>query len=145
LTTEVRKGPWLIGTTRYKDFPLALRVRPDSDTPTNRARLASLGVVTHFLAKVRDDGLPEPEYNDSLEDFDIALQEAMAGGEVGIVVLVETFAGKRTYYAYVNDCASFRSRVHSLRQQFQEHELTIECEADAPWKFYERYRKNFPW
>ena len=145
MSDQVRKSPWLIGTTRHKDFPLALRVRPDADTPTNRATFSSLGVVTHQLAKVRDDGLPETEYNDSLEDFDIALQEAMAGGEAGIVVLVETFASKRTYYAYLNDCGSFRSRVHSLRQQFPEHALTIECQADAPWKFYERYRKSFPW
>ena len=131
--------------TRYEGFPLALRVRPNADTSANRAALASLGVVTHQLSQLRDNGLPESEYNSSLEDFDLALQAAMEGEGAGLVVLVETFAGKRNYYAYVNDCATFHNRVDALRLEFQQHELLIECRGDAAWKFYGRYRKDFQW
>jgi Family of unknown function (DUF695) len=73
------------------------------------------------------------------------LQAAMEGEGAGVVVLIETFAGKRNYYAYVNACATFRNRADSLRQEFQQHDLTVECRTDSSWKFYERYRKDFPW
>lgn len=131
--------------TRYEGFPLALRVRPNADTSANRAALMSLGVVTHQLPQVRDNGLPESEYNNSLEDFDLALQAAMEGEGAGLVVLIETFAGKRNYYGYVNDCESLRTRVDSLRQEFPQHGLTVKCRADSGWRFYERYRNDFPW
>ena len=139
------EGPWLTGMTRYEGFPLALRVRPDADGATNRAAFSQLGVVTHQLARVGDNGLPEAEYNESLEDFDLSLQAAMEGDAAGVVVLIETFAGKRNYYAYVNNCATFRSRIGALRQQFQQQQLSIECRADSAWRFYERYRNDFPW
>jgi hypothetical protein len=70
LPDEVGEGPWLTAMTRYEGFPLAPRVRPNADTSYNRATLTNLGVVTHQLAQVQDNGLPESEYNKSLEDFD---------------------------------------------------------------------------
>ena len=145
MSDEGPDGPWLTAMTRYEGFPLALRVRPNADTAANRAALTNLGVVTHQLARVRDNGLPESEYNDSLEDFDLALQAAMEGDGAGLVVLVETFAGKRNYYAYASDCEAFHGRVEPLRQEFQQHELLVECRTDTGWRFYDRYRKDFPW
>ena len=99
MSDVVRDGSWLTAMTRYEGFPLALRVRPKADTSSNRATLTSLGAVAHQLAQVRDDGLPQDEYNSALEDFDLALQAAIAGEGAGLVVLVETFAGRRNYYA----------------------------------------------
>jgi hypothetical protein len=142
---KVGDGTWLTGMTRYEGYPLALRVRPSVDSAANRAAFPYLGVITHQLAHVRDNGLPETEYNRSLEDFDVALQSAMKGEEAGLVVLIETFAGKRTYYAYVSDEKSFRARVSALARVFEHHQLTIECRRNAEWRFYERYRNDFPW
>jgi hypothetical protein len=142
---KVGDGTWLTGMTRYEGYPLALRVRPSADSAANRAAFPHLGVVTHQLANVRDNGLPETEYNASLEDFDVALQFAIKGEGAGLVVLIETFAGKRTYYAYVSDEKTFRVRVGALSRLFEHHRLTVECRPDAAWRFYERYRKDFPW
>jgi hypothetical protein len=145
MSDERREGPWLTAMTQYEGFPLALRGRPNANGDANRETYRHLGVVCHRLAQVCENGLPEHQYNDSLEDFDLAVQEAMEGVGVGLVVLIETFGGKRNYYAYVNVEDEFRARIASLAERFPMHQLSVECRADGAWRFYERYRKDFPW
>lgn len=136
---------WLTTMTEHEGFPLALRVRPSADTPENRNAFRLLGVVTHQMAEVRDNGLPATEYNESLEEFDLSLQDAVGEDNDGLVVLIETFAGKRTYYAYVQDSARLQQRIHRLSHTFPEHKLSIICKQDAEWRFYASYRNQFRW
>jgi hypothetical protein len=64
------KAQWLGSTVRHEGFPLALRVRPDADSPANQKALPHLVALTHHLDQVRVDGLPEAAYDDGLALFD---------------------------------------------------------------------------
>src|SRR5205807_1328903 len=99
--------PWLGKTVEHEGHPLALRVRPKVDTADNRSAFTRLLLVTHQLAQVRSNGLPESDYNQSLAGLDQDMFRFLEGKGDGIVALVETFAGKRTYYAYVDAGATF--------------------------------------
>jgi hypothetical protein len=136
---------WLTTMAEYEGMPLALRVRPAVDTAENRRAFPHLAVVTHELAEVKSNGLPASEYNRSLLQFDMALLGAICGNEAGIVFLVETFSGERNYYGAIADPAALPARVEQLRTCYPQHALTSSVRAGAAWKFYDDYRKQFPW
>lgn len=136
---------WLTTMTEYEGMPLALRVRPAIDTAENRQAFPHLVVVEHELAEVKSNGLPANEYNRSLLQFDLDLQAAMAGNGAGIVFLVETFSGKRNYYGAVVDTDVFQPRLDPVRASYPQHALTLSVRTGAAWRFYDDYRKQFPW
>jgi hypothetical protein len=136
---------WLTAMAQYEGFPLALRVRPAADTAANRKRFPHLATVTHQLKHVKRNGLPKAKYNQSLAEFDHDMHAFVERDGDGLVVLVETFAGKRSYYAYTADEARLRSRISDLRELYPQHVLDITDREDAGWRFYKRYRKQFPW
>jgi hypothetical protein len=129
----------------YEGQPMALRVRPDADTAENRALYPRLAVVTHRLAEVRSDGLPESNYNDGLPTFELAVIEALEADGAGLVVLVETFVGERSYYAYVVAASHAESAFRSLSERFSEHDLAISGRSDREWGLLDEYRRRFPW
>jgi len=61
--------------------------------------------VTHELAQVRPDGLPSSDYNESLAELDAQIIEALEDQGLGITVVIETYNGQRSYYAYVTSVA----------------------------------------
>jgi hypothetical protein len=138
-------APWLTAMAEYEGLPLALRVRPAADTPTNRAKFAGLVLVSHELAEVTSNGLPVAKYNDSLADFDHAIHGAIEEEGVGLVVLVETFSGKRNYYAYVGDDNVVKQRVKELEGKYPQHKLGLRRGADPEWALYSDYRHRFSW
>jgi len=79
-TNEPIVDEWLGSTQRYEGLPLALRVRPLADSPEHRARWPHFAAVTHVLAQVRGDGLPEPAYNETLDAFDAAVIHKLDAG-----------------------------------------------------------------
>jgi hypothetical protein len=101
--------------------------------------------VIHKLAKVRPNGLPEAEYNDSLRTFDHDVIEFIECEGEGIVVVIETFAGKRHYYSYVDAAATFKARFEQLKSRYPQHDLTVGHGMDPEWSGWETYRKLFPW
>ena len=114
--TNSASTAWLTTTETYQGLSLALWVRPAADTPENRTAFPHLGLVTHQLGKVKPNGLPDNDYNRSLFHFDLNLQSAIMGDREGIVFLVETYAGKRNYYACLSDLESVKARFErSLR------------------------------
>jgi len=143
--TPSASGNWLGASFTYEGFPLALRVRPAAESDKNRARFPQLVRLTHKLASVREDGLPEASYNQSLAGLDQDAIDLFEQRDEGITVLIETFAGKRTYYGFALASASARSRLLELKQRYPEHDLSIEASADPTWKFLSRYREDFPW
>jgi hypothetical protein len=140
----VADPPWLTAMVEHEGYPLALRLRPTADTAKNRARYPRLAVITHALAQVRPNGLPVPDYNDLLAEFDVAVVQAVAQGDAGLIVLVETFGGRRNYYAYVAAPDHAESAVDSLRKRFPEHQLSLAGRMDSEWRFLNQYRKLFP-
>jgi hypothetical protein len=130
---------WTTTQTVHEGFPLFLRypqnIRDES------AVFPILGVVTHHLAKVRANGLPDPDYNDGLLEFDRTLQNSFQDRSVGRTVLIETFAGKRNYYAYVASENLVRERVAVLQRQFPTEKLSWKAYPDEKWSFIKDYTK----
>jgi hypothetical protein len=106
-----------------------------------RGRYSYLLVVTQKLERVESTGVPEADYNDGLASFDSDLIREL---EVdGLVVVVETFAGKRNYYAYVADKDRSTSRAESLLSRCGMQSITsFRGGPDPAWRFYDRYCKD---
>ena len=142
---EPLKAQWLGSTVQHEGFPLALRVRPDADSPANQKALPHLVALTHHLDEVRADGLPEAAYNEGLALFDGGAIECFERYGMGLVVIVETFAGRRTYYAYARDVALGAKVLAELNENYPSHRLTESHEANDRWGLFARYREMFPW
>jgi hypothetical protein len=136
---------WLGATVTYEGAPMALRVRPNVDTIHNRERFSQLVEVTHELAQVRPDGLPTPDYNESLAEFDAQIIEVLEKQGLGITVLVETYNGQRSYYAYVASVAHAKQAFEIVSGHFPQHTLALHSGADSEWGLYAEYRERFRW
>ena len=138
-------APWLTTMAEYEGLPIALRVRPSADTPTNRGKFPKLLLASQELAEVTSNGLPVADYNDSLADLDHAVHGAIEQDGAGLVVLVETFSGKRNYYAYVADDSLVKRRVKVLQEKYPQHTLGLHGGPDPEWALYNDYRQRFAW
>lgn len=137
--------PWSSALVQHEGFPLALRVRPAIDQPSIASRFPHLAVLAHALAQVRPDGLPEAAYNESLADFDAAVHVALEASGGGLVMIVETFGGTRSYYACVRDEGAQRAWLASVLADHAGHELSGRFVADRAWRFYRSYQRDFRW
>ena len=124
---------------------MSLRVRPNAETAENRLAFSRLLLVTQELAEVRPNGLPESSYNQSLAGYDKDVFHFVESEGDGIVALVETFAGKRTYYAYVDVDATFKARFEELKAKYPQHIISISHRLEAEWETYHLYRNLYPW
>jgi hypothetical protein len=104
-----------------------------------------VALVSHALSDVASNGLPEASYNDLLTEFDLDVHTFLERGGDGYVVLVETFSGKRNYYAYVADDARLKARVDELCAKYPQHSLSVRGGADAEWRIFNDYHRRFPW
>ena len=138
------KPIWQTTTVVYEGNPLALRVRPVIDSIITDS-FPHLGIVDHKLAKVQSDGLPESEYNRSLTEFDAAVHSSIESESNGLVFIVETYCGKRSYYACLKDQIKFRSSVMKTLEKFKNIETTIDCTSNHSEAFYTNYRNEFNW
>ena len=100
-------------------------------------------VGTLQLADIKDNGLPESRYNESLAALDFAISDHFGSGKDGIVGLVETFAAKRTFYLYVTGDFDLGSFADSLSTGFPDSLLTWEQEHDPNWKLLRGYASEF--
>jgi hypothetical protein len=129
---------WMVGELRNEGDPvlvrhrLGLALRPN--TPHDW-----LAIVTHHLTSVQSDGLPEADYNDSLQGLDSSIITALEGGRGDTVFLVETGHGKRHYYAYVSGYEAVGGRVHRLIEENPTHVLSYRSALDPERKFANRY------
>lgn len=137
--------PFLVNVVEYEGYPLALRVRPNADTAENRLAYSRLLMLTHELAQVLPNGLPESGYNQSLAGFDQDVFQFFESEGDGIVAFVETFSGKRNYYAYVDVGATFRARAAELEAKYPQHKIRMSHRIETGWEMYQLYRKLYPW
>src|SRR5258705_10453022 len=91
---------WATAKMEYEGFPLMLRRPTNLDVDSLRPALPTLAVVTHEFTKRKSNGLPEPDYNESLFEMDLELVRAVDVYRMGVPALVETFGGKRHYSFY---------------------------------------------
>ena len=141
----LHKRKWLNGDSIHEGFPIYFR-RPEltkNETENLKFRFPQLMVIEHKLAVVKNNGLPESEYNLSLLPLDDALLTPFRDEAEGITALVETFAGRRTYYVYVGigfDMQSIQSRISRI---FPDEIISWEIKDDANWKVFDGYTRDF--
>ena len=133
---------WYSGQVTHEGFPLYLRF-PEKPNFEELSKLyPKLLWIEHSLDKVQEDGSPEKDYNSSLIDFDGEVIDLFNEDKTGITVLVETFAGKRTYYIYTSE-ESTRSKTNQLKQKYPEHTLEFGSQSDQNWEFIKNYSTDF--
>jgi hypothetical protein len=136
---------WLAAIVEQEGVPVALRVRPDIDTAKHKSTYPLLVRVTHKLAQVQENGLPEPGYNKTLFDLDLAISAAVAGDGTGVIVLIVTSGGRRHYYGYVAPSARAAAQLRSIRKRFPGNELSLTTKEDPEWNLYSEYHERFGW
>ena len=134
---------WRTKQVAHEGFPLLLRYPENVNFDLNRSAFPLLAVVTHELSKVSPNGLPEPEYNDSLLSFDSDIRATLEAGQIGQTVLIETFGGKRKYYVYVASEIHIDEKVTSISKRYPGERLSWSAHPDPEWGFIKRYTKEF--
>jgi hypothetical protein len=132
---------WSVKQIEHEGFPLLLRYPNHRDREIG-GRFPILAVVIHILSKVRADGLPEPDYNDQLIDFDSTLRDTLER-DGGYVVLVETFAGKRKYYAYLASNLGVEEKIRRMGERYPQETLTFSVHSDPGWTFIKNYHDRY--
>lgn len=143
MTTSTR--PWLVGHIEHEGFPLYFR-RPDvkiAEFETLRPKYPRLLVVTHALAEVMENGIPDPDYNRSLEPLGMTLTEAFEDESEGLIALIETFAGKRTYYTYLAPSFVVEDYISIVTMGYPQEDLTYEVDNDPNWRLIKGYAADF--
>ena len=136
---KLNEMSWQSGETTYEGFPLLLRKPSEIDYD---GLPESLLVVVHHLEKTKPDGLPYPDYNETLADFDHEILNYLGERRIGCPVLIETFGHKRNYYFYCHGSASPEEmRVH-FDQRYPNMRLEISKRADPGAKFIRQYAKE---
>jgi hypothetical protein len=141
MTNDIRA--WKTKQLTHEGFPLYLRYPANVDYNSQQRSLPVLAVITHELSKTSPNGLPEPEYNDGLLDFDSDLRAAFEAGQIGQTVLVETFGGKRNYYIYVAPEIHVDEKVASVSKRYPHERLSCSVRPDPEWGFIKRYANEF--
>jgi hypothetical protein len=134
--------PWKTGSFEHEGFPLLLRVPDGLNYDELKEIYPQFISVTHYLSKVKNNGLPEADYNESLYDFDEQLVGALENTGAGITVLVETFGGERTYYMYSKSDFSSELLEKELNKTFPEHQIEINSKTDKEWFFIKQYAND---
>jgi hypothetical protein len=134
---------WKSKQLTHEGLPLFLRYLENADVDSLKSRFPKLAVVRQQLVKVSPNGLPEAGYNESLFEFDESVQDLFRLSEHGIVVLVETFAGRRNYYAYVDAKKHVTEIVESLKCAFPQEQLSWTFHSDPAWEVIAKYSKDF--
>ena len=144
-TDPVSTRSWLNANTSHEGFPIYFR-RLNISTREYRSLSTvypNLLVLTQFLTRVKKDGLPEAEYNESLETFDSALIDIFHATDSGIAALIETFAGKRTYYFYVRVGVEASAFLGRFAKRFPTEQIEWKVKPDPEWKLLSGYARDF--
>lgn len=125
--------------TIYDDFPLYLR-KPDYENVWSyQNSFTNLFCITHKLEKVKQNGLPEQDYNQSLSDFDADLIDLFDKNKQGIIVLIETFCGERNYWYYTTPDSDYKKDVDSIESKYPQNSIEIWSKKDPDWDFLKSY------
>lgn len=135
---------WLNGDALYEGLPIYFRrldIRP-SEYIGLSSQYPVRVAITQYLRHVKDNGLPESEYNKSLFDFDAGIISLFHEQGVGITFLVETFAAKRTYYFYARSKYE-DSQLRAFQERFPEENINWVIESDPSWTLPKMYAADF--
>ena len=133
---------WLTTKIEHEGFPLYLRKPDYQDIFSYQDNLPNVLRVTHELKEVKNNGLPESDYNMSLIDFDGQMCKLFDEKDEGLIFLIETFAGKRHYYYFISDTADYKKRIQKVKRDNPDIEVEIDSYADKDWGFLKEYPKK---
>ena len=133
---------WTTASATYEGFPLYVRAPTEIDY-SRAADFPTLVIVTLNFAETQTSGLPEPEYNHELFEFDQEVVALFEDGDRGFTVLVETFAGKRHFYHYASDDAPVQDLFDGLQRRYPEYDLELEFRSDPDWSFRKKYSEEY--
>lgn len=134
---------WKTKKISHKGFPLFLRYPENIDIAAYQGLFPNLAVVTHSFSEVQPNGLPEPEYNEGLINFDQEVRAAFEEINAGQTALIETFGGKRNYYIYVEDKVNVEKILSFCMKQYPKENLSWSVRLDPDWGFIKQYMKEF--
>ena len=144
-TMKTSERRWLNANTVYEGFPLYMR-RPDvrvAEFAGLRPTYPRLLVLTHKLKHVRENGLPDGDYNDSLIMLSSCVTSPFDDETRGLIAVIETFAGKRTYYIYLAPSFDADAFVRGIKDRFPDEEFAAKVHEDPAWKFFHGYAGEF--
>ena len=144
-TATETQDKWLGKMAEHEGIPLALRVNVAAETSQNKQRYSRLVVITHTLEKVKTNGLPESNYNETLIDLDSEIVSLFEKNNRGVTALIETFGGNRNYYIYVLDSVDIEAVFNSLKTEHPQQKLSLFKKADPNWSLLMNYKKDYPW
>jgi hypothetical protein len=136
---------WLNADSMYEGYPIYFR-RPRvlrTEFPLLQPRYPRLLVLTHVLTHVKSNGLPETAYNTSLEALSLALTLPFEDEKAGLIAVIETFAGKRTFYIYLAPSFDAEALVREVQARFPHENLHHEVDADPDWRVLNGYARDF--
>ncbi|MGY4385874.1 hypothetical protein ACVWYN_002922 [Pedobacter sp. UYP24] len=128
---------WLTTETEYEGFPLYLRVPKYKNIWLFKSNNQNRVCITHNFDKVKENGLPSPEYNKTLSDFDDETVNLLIDN--GIIFLVETYGGARNYWYYVKDSKQAIQAFDLLKNNHSDKQLEFDISNDSEWDFLDEY------
>jgi hypothetical protein len=140
-SSHIAKSSWKTAKLVHEGFPLFLRYLEDLNIDDLRARFQTLAVITHHLSQVTSNGLPDADYNDGLHQFDLDVQGVFES--TGVTCLIETFAGKRIYYVYVEEGTDVEKALEKVVRSYPKEKLSTTIRPDPGWSFVSNYRKQY--
>jgi hypothetical protein len=82
--------------------------------------------------------VPEKSYNKSLADFDHFISTLLDGNADGMIILIETFGGKRNYYFYTSPAYDLERAVKKMEIDFNV-KLKVTAKQDIGWGSIKKY------
>jgi hypothetical protein len=133
---------WVVSFRDYEGYPLFTRHPTDLNFDKLQKLYPIRIIVDLTLAKVKDNGLPENDYNKAIEELDNFVVEYFENQSEGQCVLVETYAGKRHFYSYVSNSANIEAFKREINKKFPKHEIEFDIKPDKNWSLIRKYTKE---
>ncbi|HTJ84320.1 MAG TPA: DUF695 domain-containing protein [Polyangiaceae bacterium] len=129
-------GGWFLAEGQMGKSPMLLRGRVRLGELREHALLPTRLTVVWTLAAPGNAGLPERAESASLEAFEHAVVAALERDCMGILTMVLTHGGARTWTFYVNDVAETRRRLDEVMSAGRAWPIEISSADDPTWEEY---------
>jgi hypothetical protein len=94
-------------------------------------------LTTHQFDKVTENGLPTSDYSKTLIDFDEEIVNLLTSN--GIIFLIETYGGARSYWFYDRDNELTLKAFERLKGHYPDKKIELEVSSDQEWNFIAEY------
>jgi len=130
---------WSTMDTTYEDLPLYLRKPNVDDISQYQLQYTRPLNITHKLGNVKPNGLPQSDYNKTLEEFDGEICNLFDFKKEGFIFLIETYGGERNYWFYLKADFDYTNKFKELKERYDIHKLEDNISNDKNWDFIKDY------